>query len=175
MLANASFDDPAYTPWDAPWSFRNDLGATLSQDKSTAANSAASIKTTLSKSDSSQPWLVSISQGGKTLSAGQTYILTFWAKATGTRPIQAIIQNQDSPYTEYFHKTPYLSSAWTVFSYTFKATASLNSAMLNFNLADAAGSVWLDQVVLCQAGSNCNRISSAVTGNQVLLPLLFKP
>jgi beta-glucanase (GH16 family) len=151
MISNASFET-----WNAPWGFRNDLGATLSQDTSTAANgSHASFKASLPKSSSSQPWVVSLNQSNKSLSAGQSYTLSFWAKASAARPIRAIIQGQNSPYTEYTKQTANLTSAWVRYTFTFTAPTNTTTAMLNFNLADATGSVWIDEVNLCRTGLIC--------------------
>jgi beta-glucanase (GH16 family) len=155
MISNPSFETSG-TTWNTPWNFRNDLGANFSKDTTTAANgSHASFKASLSRSSSTQPWVVSVSQSNKTLVAGQSYTLTFWAKASVSRPIRAIIQGQNSPYTEYAKKTANLTGAWTRYAFTFTAPSNATTAMLNFNLADARGSVWIDEVKLCRTGLVC--------------------
>ncbi|HEX9013640.1 MAG TPA: carbohydrate binding domain-containing protein, partial [Anaerolineaceae bacterium] len=97
---------------------------------------------------SSQPWVVSVMQQNRSLSKGKSYTLSFWAKASASRPLQAIIQAQASPYTEYTHQSPGLTTSWQKFSYTFTSPVTASGAMLNFNLANAAGTVWLDEVSL---------------------------
>ncbi len=152
MISNPSFET-----WFAPWNFRNDLGATFSQDSTTGANGThASLKVAMPSSNSSQPWLVSVSQGNKTLKAGQSYTLSFWAKASYNRPIRAVIQNQNSPYTEYTSQAANVTTSWNRYTFSFSSPASLSTAMLNFNLASNNGTVWLDEVSLCPAGTTCS-------------------
>jgi hypothetical protein len=151
-MSNASFDDAGITPWNT----RNDLGAAFSQDTTTTANGTrASLKAALSGSNSSQPWVVSVSQSNKSLTAGQSYTLSFWAKASMSRSIRAIIQLQNSPYTEYTNQGANLTGSWARYTYTFTAPATTTAAMLNFNLASATGSVWIDDVSLCRTGMVC--------------------
>ena len=156
MISNASFEDANVSPWNTPWSFRNDLHATLSQDTTTVANSSrASLKASLPTSSSTQPWVVSVSQPNKTLSAGQSYTLSFWAKASAIRPVRAVIQGQNSPYTVYTNQTANLTGTWTRFTFAFTAPSSTTTAMFNINLADAIGSVWIDEVSMCRTGLVC--------------------
>jgi beta-glucanase (GH16 family) len=148
MISNGSF-----ASWFAPWTFRNDLGATFSQDTTAGANgTSTSLKTVLPSSDSTQPWLVGVSQANQTLTAGQAYTLSFWAKAAAARPIRAVVQGQNSPYTVYTNQTANLTTGWNRYSFAFTPSASTSAAMLNFNLADATSTVWLDEVSLSRAG-----------------------
>jgi beta-glucanase (GH16 family) len=162
LIKNDSFEDTSASPWNSPWSYRNDLAATLTQDTTTAANSTrASIKISLPNSNASQPWVVSVTQSNKALTAGQSYSLSFWAKASANRPIRAIVQEQNSPYPEYTKQTANLTTSWARYSYSFTASTNTSAAMLNFNLADASGNVWIDDVAMCQAGSNCGSSGSS--------------
>jgi hypothetical protein len=99
--------------------------------------------------------VVAVNQANKSLTAGQAYTIAFWAKASTTRSIRAVIQLQNSPYTEITNQTANLTGAWTRFSYTFTPSASTAAAMLNFNLAGAGGNVWIDAISLCRAGMTC--------------------
>lgn len=155
QISNASFEDQSLSPWVT----RNDLGATFSQDTSTASAGLKSAKVSLSSSNSSQPWVVALQQHNKSLTSGQTYTVAFWAKASQARSIKAIVQAQNSPYTEYFNQTVNLGTSWTRYSYTFTASASTSAAMLNFNLAAATGTVWIDDVGLCAGSTACNSTS----------------
>jgi hypothetical protein len=156
MIVDGSFEAIIGTGWNNNWNLRNDLGATFSQDTSTAANgSKASLKTVLSKSDSSQPWLVSVSQANKSLAAGQSYTLSFWAKAASSRSIRAVVQMQNSPYTEFSNQAANLGTGWTRYSFTFTPSSTTSAAMLNFNLAGSTSTVWVDAVSLCKTGYTC--------------------
>jgi hypothetical protein len=158
MVANASFEDSGASPWNTPWTFRNDLGAAFSQDTSTVApgsSSRAALKASLPTSNSTQPWLVSVNQPDKTFSAGQSYTLSFWAKSSATRSVQAVIQEQNSPYTVYTTQTANLTGTWARYTFTFTVPNNTATAMLNINLAGATGSVWIDEVNLCRTGAVC--------------------
>ena len=157
LIKNASFEEPESYPWNYPWSFRNDLNASFTQDSTTAANnSKASLKISLPTADSKQPWVVSASQPNKPLSEGQAYTLSFWAKASTNRVIHAIVQEQNSPFTEYDNQAVNLSSSWTRHEFTFTSPVNTTNAMVNINLADAAGNIWMDDIALCQAGLDCS-------------------
>jgi hypothetical protein len=160
MIANSSFEDSAASPWNSPWTYRNDLSAAFTQDTTTSANNTKdSLKASLTSSNNLQPWVVSVNQTNKNLNGGQSYTLSFWAKASATRPIRAVVQEQNSPYTEITKQTANLTGSWARYTYTFTAPSATTSAMLNFNLADAAGSVWLDEVTLCPAGTTCTPVT----------------
>ncbi|HEX9013178.1 MAG TPA: carbohydrate binding domain-containing protein, partial [Anaerolineaceae bacterium] len=173
LLQNGSFDSGGASPWYAPWGFRNDLGASFSQDSSTTANgSPASLKATLPSANSSQPWVVAVDQQNRALSAGQSYTLSYWAKASSSRSLQAVVQEQGSPYTEYAHQTATLSTSWQKYATSFTAPVTTASAMLNFNLADAPGTLWLDEVSLCPSGSSCRPLLTVTGPYHLNLPLV---
>lgn len=155
MLKNGSFETTGTTPWYTPWTTQNSLGASFIQDTSTYADGYRSFKAVLPSMNSSQPWLVALIQKNQSLTSGQAYTLSFYARASYARSIKAILQNQYSPYTEYFSRTVNLTTSWTRFTYTFTAPTSA-TAMLNFNLASNTGSIWIDKVSLCQGTTACN-------------------
>lgn len=162
MINNASFETTGASPWYSPWTVRNDLNASFTQDTATAANgSKASMKASLPSSDSSQPWVVAVTQLNKSLQAGQSYTLSFWAKASAQRPVHAVVQEENSPYTEYTNQVANLTGTWTKYTYTFTAPTTTASAMLNLNLAEAAGSVWIDEISLAPTGSSSNSGSTS--------------
>lgn len=156
IIANPSFETAGASPWYTPWAFRNDLGAVFSQDTSTAANGTlASLKVYLPSSNSAQPWVVAVNQTNKAFTRSQSYTLSFMAKASAPREIRAVVQLQDSPYTELTNQAVALTTGWTRYTLNFTPTTSTTAAMLNFNLAGAAGNVWLDDVSLCETGYVC--------------------
>ncbi|MGE5222438.1 MAG: family 16 glycosylhydrolase [Omnitrophica WOR_2 bacterium] len=155
MLRNGSFETTGATPWYTPWTTQNSLGASFTQDTSTYADGYRSFKAVLPTANSTQPWVVALMQKNLALTSGRAYTISFYAKASYSRSIKAIVQNQNSPYTEYFNRTYSLTTSWTRFTYTFTASTSI-SAMLNFNLASSTGSIWIDKVSLCPGTTACN-------------------
>ncbi|MGE5222439.1 MAG: family 16 glycosylhydrolase [Omnitrophica WOR_2 bacterium] len=168
LLANGSFDASGSSPWFAPWNIRNDLDASFEQDGNADPVSPRSFKATLYNQNSSQPWMVAIMQQGKVLAAGKTYSLSFWAKSSVERQIRTIIQDGNSPFTEYQKWISSLTTSWQQFHYTFNAPAATSNAMINFNLAGAAGSVWLDEVSFCPGTSGC----AASAKNRYFIPMV---
>jgi hypothetical protein len=146
-LKNASFETIGASPWYAPWTVRNDLGASFSQD-TTAAAGSRSFRATLSQASSTQPWLVQVRQSGQALTAGRAATLTFWAKASTARPITAALQRAGTPYNVYVQRDVNLTTAWTKYTLSVTPTASDATVMAVFNLAKATGSVWIDDVSL---------------------------
>ncbi len=85
---------------------------------------------------------------GVPVSAGKTYTLSFWAKASGNRTMDAIVQNGNDPYTLYTRKTASLTSSWQQYTYTFQPTETTDNALVGFQVATATGTVWIDDVQL---------------------------
>ncbi len=155
IINNSSFEQTGLSPWYSPWTTRNDLGATFTQDTSTYASGVRSFKAALTSANSTQPWVVSLMQKNLSFTGGAAYSLSFYAKASASRSLIATIQLQNSPYTEYIKKSVNVSTSWSKYSFTFTAPASTSAAMINFNLASQTGSVWLDQVLVCTGTAGC--------------------
>ncbi len=154
MLINSSFERKG-SSWYSPWSLRNDLGATISQDTKNRVDGSRSFKATLPQANSSQPWAVSLMQMNLSLVAGRTYTLSFYSDADVARSLKVIVQLADSPFTEFFNATANVSADWGLFSYSCTAPSTTSSAMVNFNLATQTGKVWLDQILFCEGASAC--------------------
>jgi beta-glucanase (GH16 family) len=155
LTNNSSFEQTGLSPWYSPWATRNDLGASFVQDSAYSASGTRSFKASLNSANSTQPWVVSLMQKNLPLTAGKTYTFSFYLRANASRSVKAIVQLQNSPYTEYLNKTITVSTSWTKYTYTFTAPVSTSAAMINFNLASQTGSVWVDQVLLCEGTSGC--------------------
>jgi len=148
MLANGSFEATG-SSWLSPWSFLTRSGAagTISQDTSTAADGVASAKITITQSNSEQ-YYVQLQQSGLSLTAGVTYVLSFYAKASANRAIQVALQQVGSPYALHVLQVENLTTGWQHFLVTVPVNAADPNAGVEFNLAGATGQVWLDNVSL---------------------------
>ncbi len=125
----------------------NKLGATFTQDTS-ATDGSKSAKVNMSKASRSQPWNVQLRQPGKALYAGQTYTISFSARASTARPLDGVLVGSVAPHRQYSIATPMLGAGWTRYTYSLTPSITDPAGMLAFNLAAAAGQVWIDHVVL---------------------------
>jgi len=80
----------------------------------------------------------------------RSYTVSFAAKASSNRPISVVVQKATSPYTEQSRQIVNLGTGWQRYSYRFTASANENNAHLAFNLAQATGTVWLDDISIVQ-------------------------
>jgi uncharacterized repeat protein (TIGR01451 family) len=124
-------------------------GALLSHDESTAAEGFASAKVDITAPAS---WLGSVQfvQSGISLVEGQSYTLSFWAKATSNRPIGITLRMSSSPWTQYTTHTQAISTTWEEYQLSFTAGASDLNATLAFSLGQYASTVWLDDIVMAE-------------------------
>ena len=150
MLADASFDNSG-AAWLWPWALLIPSGgvAWITSDNAVAEDGGTSARITISQS-SGTPWDVQVQQRGLSLNSGRSYLLSFYAKASASRTIQAAIQQGGAPYTLYALRTLNVSTAWQQFTVPVQMSTSDSDAAVNFNLAGATGQVWLDNVSLVQ-------------------------
>ncbi len=147
LLRNGSFEATGTSPWYAPWTVRNDLGATIVRETSGAVG-AASLRFDLPTSSAVTPWAVQVRQAGAALTAAVPYTVSFWGKASAARSVSVLLQASTSPWTVYLTRSPSLTTSWVKYSYTFSAPASDPTAMIAVNVAQASGTVWIDDVTL---------------------------
>jgi Carbohydrate binding domain/SdrD B-like domain/Bacterial Ig domain len=92
-------------------------------------------------------WHVQLAQHGKSIVAGQTYTVSFQAKAAASRNASLMLQRTTSPYNSYWNQTFALTTSPQSYSYTF-VVDSTNTGLvgLYFNLAANNSDVWIDNV-----------------------------
>ncbi len=146
LLSNASFENTG-TGWLSPWVFNVDSGAaTITQDASTQTDGLYSARIDITQ-NATNTWGMQLHQKIG-LTAGNTYTLSFFAKAASARPITIVLQQGYSPYTVYTSQTYTLSTTWQQYTLTYPATTTDANTMLAFNVGAASGQVWLDNIVL---------------------------
>ncbi|MBO0767498.1 MAG: carbohydrate binding domain-containing protein [Solirubrobacterales bacterium] len=133
-----------------PWQLvsYNGADANASLDPTTAAGGAKSVQIQVPTATPGSPANVQWRQAGIQLYTNRKYTLSFWAKASDARQIGAGVQQRNAAKT-YGAKTVNLDGTWRKYSVTVPAQqiASSNS-MVEFQLADDGGTVWLDNVSL---------------------------
>jgi hypothetical protein len=164
MLQNGTFNTSV-----ASWALQTTSPAagTLAWDGTTGDPTAGSAKLNITTADSSDYYYAQFRQTGLNLVAGQQYEVTFWAKASGSRSIQAVVQGQNSPYTVLASQNFSLTTSWQQFTLAVTPSQS-TTAFLGFNLAASTGTVWLDTVSLAPAAAS----STAQGRMAVFLPTI---
>ncbi len=144
LLEDGSFENATLSPWSL-----NVLGSgagTVALDSTTSEDGNASAKVTITGSDSNNVWYVQLEQKNVPFIKGDTYTITFWAKASQNRIGQLCIQQSAPPWTPYFTQDFSLTTVWTEYTYIFTPTISVADTEFNFNFAQSTGSVWLDTI-----------------------------
>jgi hypothetical protein len=155
LLQNSTFESGL-----SPWYIVVKTGATgtVSQDNTTKVNGSYSAKVNITQSNPTN-WYLQWGHKNLSLTAGQPYTVTFYAKASQARSASVMIQKNASPFTEYFNQTFNLTTSWQKFTYTYNATTNDSSVWLAFNLANASGQVWFDDVMLCKGSCGAGPIT----------------
>lgn len=149
MLINPSFESGA-SPW---WLNLQPGGAgqyTVTSSQHEDGSYAAQVNITGATSNGNDWWYVQLEENNLPIKQGQTYTVTYWAKASSSRYINGEVQNGSSPYQAFYESQNFITTSWQQFSYTFTATSTVSNGFVGFNLASATGTVWIDNVSLSQ-------------------------
>lgn len=140
--------------WLSPWSFKtvNGASATISQNSQVTINSNDSADILVNKA-SSTDWYIQLLQNGINLTSGRYYTISFWAKASNPRPLRIAIQKNSGNYDFYFQKSYTVSNSWSLYTGSFIESVTDSNALLDFNVAQQTGNVWIDDVSLIQGVS----------------------
>jgi len=122
------------------------FAASLNRDKGIVAVSAASARIDVKRATPSVPWNVEFYHPGLSVVAGTAYTLSFWARTRAGRPIDVAIQQMVAPWTARADRSYSIDTTWRRYTLTFTSTISEDKLKVQFNLAAATGSVWLDGV-----------------------------
>lgn len=139
--------NPSFENGKSPWIIvvQPDAAGTFNITNSTAASGNYSADLDVTTSNPNNWWYVQLRQETLPMVAGQTYTVTFWAKASSNRQIQSVVQQQGGAWTVYKYFDTSITTSWQQYSYTFTANASA-TVYIEFNVASATGNVWIDDV-----------------------------
>lgn len=148
IIQNSSFENTGGT-WLLPWYFqvRNNANGSIIQDSSTKASGTYSAKVYITHTSSNDSYL-QLAQGNLPLTSGRTYTLTFSAKASKNRSVRVAVQQNHSPGTVFLSKSFNLTTSWQQYTTTFNPSKSDTNNLFSVNLANALGTVWIDNVSL---------------------------
>lgn len=142
VLINPSFENGT-TGWLLYNTSPGHGSFTTTNTTASDGNNSAQLTITSSSSDD---WDVQLYQEGLSIISGQTYTVTFWAKASANRQISSAIQQNASPYIAYAGNDFNLTTSWQEYSYTFTANTTQPNLIIEFNVAKNTGQVWIDNV-----------------------------
>ena len=102
MLSNGSFESTG-SSWLSPWylQVKSGGGGTVSQTSATKTHGNYSALVNVTTASASTPWLLQLSQSKLPLAVAQRYTVSFSAKASAPRSLDAVLQRTASPYTVY--------------------------------------------------------------------------
>jgi uncharacterized protein YjdB len=104
----------------------------------------------------SQVWHVQAYQGNLNIVNGQTYTLSFTARATANRSISAVVEQNGGAYTLYGGGNNNFNITTTNAAYSFTFTMAQPTDVngrVTFNLGNNSSSVYIDNVVLSGSSS----------------------
>ncbi|MEK7571980.1 MAG: carbohydrate binding domain-containing protein [Patescibacteria group bacterium] len=142
--------NPSFESGIGGWQFNKRAGdgsfSTTTSSPSDGAT-AGQIAITASTGNASD---IELAQYGLPITSGQTYTVVFFAKASANRTINTVIQQSSSPFTVYKNQTFSLTTNWQQFTYNFVAPSTQSNVFIGFQMANATGTVWLDNVQFYQ-------------------------
>ena len=144
LIYNGSFE--GYGGWQLRVS--PEAAASDELDRATKVDGSVSMRVTVTRSKPYLPWNVQLRQTNIPVARAQAATLSFYAKSAAPATIEAVLQRGSSPYTVYCDQSTVLDTAWRLYRFSCTPTESDQAAILTFNLAEASGAVWLDDVRL---------------------------
>jgi len=125
-------------------------------------------------------WKIDLEQDNLPLIAGESYQVTFWARADQTRTLTISSQGGAPDYTYYGLSQQFsLGTTWALYTATFSAPVTANDGRLEFWFGDGTGQVWIDDVQLVEVGkdifrrdfSNGTVLLNGTSSSQTITPL----
>lgn len=153
LITNREFDEGT-TGWQLYVQSGN--AATFTIDKNNIISGQNSAKVVVTTTQNGTEWHVQLAQPGETLVVGTKYTVSFYAKASTSRTASVALQLGASPWTSYFYQAFTLGTGYVLYSYDFVATTTVSNVTLLFNLAQATGTIYIDNVQVKERCEVCN-------------------
>ena len=149
-VGNANFEAATFRPWYLQVDASQGADAQISADAGYDSPKSARIDVV---QRGTQDWHVQLSQRGVPLRAGRRYSLAFWARATQDRVVTVQLQQDSHPYIQLWQQKFGLNNRWQkieiVVDYPIGAVTL--QPVLRFNLGQTVGTVWIDDIELCES------------------------
>lgn len=166
LLSNGDFSE-GLTGWDTHYQGQYDGESVASFSADNGA-----VKTTIEHTGAN-PWDILVAQTGKSLEKEQTYIVSFVARSTTPRVIEAIVENAD--YTRFLNEQVELADTTKAYSFEF-TMESEQVAGLKFLMGKMEGEtlgthdIFIDNVRFELKGALEATGEKLAAGNDILLP-----
>src|SRR5579883_527482 len=139
-----------------PWALgvTSPASATWSLDRTTAASGTTSAKVVVSAGVAAAGWDVNLGQQGASVAGGQSYTLSFWAKSSAGQAVLASVHLGAAPWTAVAKQWFTTTTGWQQYRLTFTPAASASTLVLQLDVGQSAGTVWLDAVSFAPGDPN---------------------
>ncbi len=149
VLSNGDFEAPDAAAWQLQTYVPAGASATLAFDG--GYNSAKSLRIDI-VNGGANPWEVQLFHEAAAVVPGRRYVLSFIARASQGREASFMLQRPRPPFDTFYDVTVDVGTDWRRYSYTLDVPASSNETPdFRVNLGKVSGSVWLDDIALCEA------------------------
>ncbi|MBA3724069.1 MAG: carbohydrate binding domain-containing protein [Candidatus Levybacteria bacterium] len=171
-LAANTIANPGFESGTGSWQFNKRSGSAsyqVTSNTKVSGNSSAQITVT---GASTAPQEIELAQYGQSVTAGQKYTFSFWAKSSNNRTIDVVLQDANSPFAVFVRKTVPLTTNWQQFTQTFTAPQSRSNMLIGLQFANSTGTVWIDDVVFSsevQALPTATNVPASPTSTQTTL------
>lgn len=156
-IVNPGFESAIAAPWGLWADAAGGYAATVSRDAATFHGGAACARIDVTQAPG-EAWRVEFRQDARSLVAGTSYTLSFWAKASASRPVTLASQQNQPPWADYgLDRTVSIDPVWRAYSVSFTANTTASDARIQFLLGAAAGTVWIDDVQLVRRAPDVYR------------------
>jgi beta-glucanase (GH16 family) len=149
VLLNGDFEAPGPAPWVLQ--SNQPAGAAASYFFDTGYNSEKSLQINIANGGANT-FDVQLIHGDVAVVPGRRYMLSFAARASQGRSAEFILQRPAPPFETLSDVTVEVGTNWQLFNYTLDvpSTASGESPDFRVNIGQITGSIWLDNIALCE-------------------------
>jgi hypothetical protein len=138
------------------WSFwvdtENGYAAVNALDPTSPYQGAQSARIDVTQS-LGEDWRVGLEYAPLSVTTGNEYTVSFWAKASQAIHIQVLVQQATAPWTGYSDLGPtVLTGTWRYYQASFVARGTDATARLVYSVGASTGSLWFDEIKV-QSGS----------------------
>ncbi len=166
QIKNPGFEDANISAY---WEVEQNNGAraTIEKDLVNPYRGTASAKVIVTQTAGTD-WYVQFKQKILTIKKDSSYTVSFAARSDQPREISVSAMNDLSPWNWYGGKNISLTSAWQIFSFSFKAPENnTGHTRVSFSLGKTTGSFWFDEVSFTTSGVKGLETSESIESRNI--------
>ena len=168
LLGNTNFATPL-----SPWYFQVQSPAVATATtEPTADNGSPALRIDVSTA-ATLSWHVQLAQSPVPLTPGNSYRISFRAKATAARTLDVDLMKNADPYTPYMQGHAALGTDWQEFGFSFLAGDSMTTppgAILAFEAGPGTGTLWIGKPSFTTGGPVLQTGETLEAGTIPLVP-----